>query len=454
MSEQIAVAAAPALTAWDRVKLARHAERPHALDYVRELATDWVELHGDRSFGDDQALVGGLARIGAHRVMVLGHQKGNDTRENLARNFGMARPEGYRKAERLMRHAEKFGFPLVTFIDTPGAEPGIGSEERGQATAIAESLLAMADLATPSVAVVIGEGGSGGALAIGVADRILMLENAIYAVASPEACAAILWKDAGRAPLPIYWGNRNWDPLLRETVTQMAADGITRAACFVTSAYSSYSGCRQYRENLFAAIDGVEGAPRLDRLRAYFNHPGFLEPFIDAAAAGLGEVAAGERRVAMLFVTHSIPESMNAASGAAGGAYLAQHHSLMESILTAVRERTGLDPEAELVFCSRSGPPQIPWLEPDVNDRIEQLGVHAVGKGSLLDDIRGLFAPGETNAARIDHGERMAQPFGLCHDTVAGDSSLVMDDRYPLAHNAIKQGGFTHIRTANNGDET
>lgn len=200
MSEQIAVAAAPTLTAWDRVKLARHAERPHALDYVRELATDWVELHGDRSFGDDQALVGGLARIGAHRVMVLGHQKGNDTRENLARNFGMARPEGYRKAERLMRHAEKFGFPLVTFIDTPGAEPGIGSEERGQATAIAESLLAMADLATPSVAVVIGEGGSGGALAIGVADRILMLENAIYAVASPEACAAILWKDAGRAP--------------------------------------------------------------------------------------------------------------------------------------------------------------------------------------------------------------------------------------------------------------
>ena len=200
VSEPTTVAAAPALTAWDRVKLARHAERPHALDYVRELATDWVELHGDRSFGDDQALVGGLARIGAHRVMVLGHQKGNDTKENLARNFGMARPEGYRKAERLMRHAEKFGFPLVTFIDTPGAEPGIGSEERGQATAIAESLLAMADLATPSVAVVIGEGGSGGALAIGVADRILMLENAIYAVASPEACAAILWKDAARAP--------------------------------------------------------------------------------------------------------------------------------------------------------------------------------------------------------------------------------------------------------------
>jgi acetyl-CoA carboxylase carboxyl transferase subunit alpha len=160
---------------------------------------DWVELHGDRSFGDDLALIGGLASFEGQTVMILGHQKGNDTRENISRNFGMARPEGYRKAERLMRHAEKFGFPVLTFIDTPGAEPGIGSEERGQATAIAESLLTMADLGVPTVAVVIGEGGSGGALAIGVADRILMLENAIYAVASPEACAAILWKDAGRA---------------------------------------------------------------------------------------------------------------------------------------------------------------------------------------------------------------------------------------------------------------
>jgi acetyl-CoA carboxylase carboxyl transferase subunit alpha len=187
------------LSAWDRVKLARHPGRPHALDYVNGLMTDWVELHGDRAFGDDNALLGGLARLDGRTVMVLGHQKGRDTKENIARNFGMARPEGYRKAQRLMRHAEKFGFPLVTFIDTPGAEPGIGSEERGQATAIAESLLAMSELRVPSVAVVIGEGGSGGALAIGVADRVLMLENAIYAVASPEACAAILWKDTGRA---------------------------------------------------------------------------------------------------------------------------------------------------------------------------------------------------------------------------------------------------------------
>ena len=192
-----AIASAP--TAWDRVKLARHPERPHFLDYLEALTTDWVELHGDRAFGDDRALIGGLATFDGQTVMVLGHQKGNDTKENIARNFGMARPEGYRKAERLMRHAEKFGFPLITFIDTPGAEPGIGSEERGQGTAIAESLLTMADLGVPSVAVVIGEGGSGGALAIGVADRLLMLENTIYAVASPEACAAILWKDAGRA---------------------------------------------------------------------------------------------------------------------------------------------------------------------------------------------------------------------------------------------------------------
>jgi acetyl-CoA carboxylase carboxyl transferase subunit alpha len=186
-------------SAWERVKLARHADRPHTLDYVNALTTGWIELHGDRVYGDDPALIGGLATFDGQTVMVLGHQKGDDTKEKLVRNFGMARPEGYRKAERLMRHAEKFGLPIIAFIDTPGAEPGIGSEERGQATAIAESLLTMADLSVPSVAVVIGEGGSGGALAIGVADRLLMLENSIYAVASPEACAAILWKDAGRA---------------------------------------------------------------------------------------------------------------------------------------------------------------------------------------------------------------------------------------------------------------
>lgn len=188
------------LTAWERVKLARHPDRPHTLDFIHELMADFVELHGDRVHGDDRALIGGLARFGKRTVMVLGHQKGSDTKENLERNFGMSRPEGYRKAARLLRHAEKFGLPVVSLIDTPGAEPGVGSEERGQATAIAESLLAMAELTVPTVAVVIGEGGSGGALAVGVADRILMLENAVYAVASPEACAAILWRDAARAP--------------------------------------------------------------------------------------------------------------------------------------------------------------------------------------------------------------------------------------------------------------
>jgi acetyl-CoA carboxylase carboxyl transferase subunit alpha len=190
----------PTPTAWERVKLARHPDRPHAPNYIRELMGDYVELHGDRAFGDDRALVGGLARFADRTVMVLAHQKGRSTNENIERNFGMARPEGYRKAARLMRHADKFGFPIISLIDTPGAEPGIGSEERGQATAIAECLLAMVDVAVPTLAVVVGEGGSGGALAIGVADRLLMLENAIYAVASPEACAAILWKDSTRAP--------------------------------------------------------------------------------------------------------------------------------------------------------------------------------------------------------------------------------------------------------------
>ncbi|MGH2557935.1 MAG: acetyl-CoA carboxylase carboxyltransferase subunit alpha [Thermomicrobiales bacterium] len=187
-------------TAWERVKLARTPERPHTLDYLHDLMTDFVELHGDRTFGDDHALIGGLARFGERTVLILGHQKGGNTRENIARNFGMARPEGYRKAVRLMRHAEKFGIPVVTIIDTTGAEPGIGAEERGQGTAIAESLLTMVGLRVPIVATVTGEGGSGGALAIGVADRVLMLENAVYSVVSPEGCAAILWKDAAKAP--------------------------------------------------------------------------------------------------------------------------------------------------------------------------------------------------------------------------------------------------------------
>ncbi len=187
------------LTPMERVRLARDSHRPHTLDYISDLFTNFIELHGDRSFGDDRALLGGIATFRGRTVMILGHQPGTNTKENIERNFGMPRPEGYRKARRLMEHAEKFGFPIVTFIDTPAADPGVGSEERGQGTAIAESLLAMIGARVPVVCTVIGQGGSGGALAISVGDRILMLENAIYAVAPPEACAAILWKDASRA---------------------------------------------------------------------------------------------------------------------------------------------------------------------------------------------------------------------------------------------------------------
>jgi acetyl-CoA carboxylase carboxyl transferase subunit alpha len=186
--------------AWQRVQLARHPERPYTLDYVRSIFDDFVELHGDRLFSDDAALVGGLAALEGTTVVVFGQQKGRDTRENAQRHFGMARPEGYRKALRLMQQAEKFGFPVISFIDTPGADPTLPSEERGQAFAIANNLLQMARLKTLSIALVIGEGGSGGAIAIGLADRVLMLENAVYSVASPEASASILWRDAALAP--------------------------------------------------------------------------------------------------------------------------------------------------------------------------------------------------------------------------------------------------------------
>jgi acetyl-CoA carboxylase carboxyl transferase subunit alpha len=185
-------------TAWDRVQLARHPQRPYTLDYLQLAFADFLELHGDRLFGDDAAVVGGLAGLDGRTVMVIGHQKGRDTRDNVLRRFGMARPEGYRKALRLLRHAEKFGMPVVTLIDIPGADPSLVAEERGQAFAIAENLLAMSRLRVPIVSVIVGEGGSGGALALGLADRVLMLENAIYSVASPEAAASILWKDGGR----------------------------------------------------------------------------------------------------------------------------------------------------------------------------------------------------------------------------------------------------------------
>ena len=188
------------LTAWQRVQISRHIARPFFLDYVRMACTDFVELKGDRLFGDDASMPGGLATIGGIRCVVIGQQKGRDMKENLLRNFGSPHPEGYRKALRLMRMAEKFGFPFVAFIDTPGAYPGIGAEERHIAEAIAVNIRDMMALRTPIISIVIGEGGSGGALGIGVADRVLMLENAYYSVISPEGCAAILWKHRKHAP--------------------------------------------------------------------------------------------------------------------------------------------------------------------------------------------------------------------------------------------------------------
>jgi len=188
------------LNAWQRVQIARHPLRPYTLDYINSLMTDFIELHGDRLFSDDKALITGLAKIDDQKIMVMGHQKGRDTKENLKRNFGCAHPEGYRKALRVMQLAQDHHLPIVVFIDTPGAYPGIGAEERGQAQAIAVNLREMMLIATPIVAIVIGEGGSGGALGVGIADRVCVLENAYYSVISPEGCAAILWKSGAKAP--------------------------------------------------------------------------------------------------------------------------------------------------------------------------------------------------------------------------------------------------------------
>ncbi|MDP2044146.1 MAG: acetyl-CoA carboxylase carboxyltransferase subunit alpha [Candidatus Omnitrophota bacterium] len=189
------------LSPWQKVQLARHQQRPYTLDYIGMIMSDFVELHGDRLFGDDKAMVCGLAKIEKKKILIIGHQKGRDTKENLKRNFGCAHPEGYRKALRVMQMAEEFDLPIVVFIDTPGAYPGIGAEERGQSQAIALNLREMACISVPIISIVIGEGGSGGALGVGVADRVAVLENSYYSVISPEGCAAILWKDGAKAPL-------------------------------------------------------------------------------------------------------------------------------------------------------------------------------------------------------------------------------------------------------------
>jgi acetyl-CoA carboxylase carboxyl transferase subunit alpha len=257
-----------ALTAWQRTQVARHPRRPHTRDLCRLLFDDFIELHGDRLYGDDPAIVGGLARFEGRSVVVVGHQKGRDTREKIARNFGMPHPEGYRKALRLMQLAEKFAKPVVALVDTPGAYPGIGAEERGQAEAIARNLRAMAALRTAIVAVVTGEGGSGGALAIAMGNRVLMLEHAVYSVISPEGCAAILWGDASKAseaaalmritapellrlgvidaivPEPLGGAHRDWDgtaAALREALrVHLAALRGTAAEVLVVERYEKF----------------------------------------------------------------------------------------------------------------------------------------------------------------------------------------------------------------------
>jgi len=188
------------LSSWQISQVARHPQRPYTLDYVRNLFTDFDELHGDRAFAEDPSIVGGIARFGGQPCMVIGHQKGRDTKEKIYRNFGMPKPEGYRKALRLLKMAEKFGLPVFTFVDTPGAYPGVGAEERGQSEAIGRNLFVMAELRVPIICTVIGEGGSGGALAVAVGDTVMMLQYAIYSVISPEGCASILWKSADKAP--------------------------------------------------------------------------------------------------------------------------------------------------------------------------------------------------------------------------------------------------------------
>lgn len=281
------------LTPWDKVQLARHPHRPHTLDYVKALFEDFTEFHGDRRFGDDAAMLGGVARFGDQTIMVVGHQKGRDARENVRRNFGMPRPEGYRKALRLFQHAERFGMPVLCFIDTPGADPGIQSEERGQGNAIAENILVMAGLKVPIIATVIGEGGSGGALAIGVCDRLLMLEHSVYSVASPEGTAAILWRDSAKAPdaakamritAQDLYAMQVADTIVAEpeggahtspelviaavgAALQVHLAGLSRLdqESLLEQRYHKYRAIGQYQEGMHRSVFGTDGAAELIR---------------------------------------------------------------------------------------------------------------------------------------------------------------------------------------------
>lgn len=249
------------LTPWQVTQVARHPLRPYMLDYVQALFTDFTELHGDRHFRDDQALIGGLARFDGKPVMVIGHQKGRDTKEKVARNFGMPRPEGYRKALRLMQMAEKFCLPIITFIDTPGAYPGIGAEERNQSEAIARNLLEMSRLRTPVICSVIGEGGSGGALAVGVGDHVAMLQYSVYSVISPEGCASILWKDAKHAEEAAAAMGMTAASLLKHgLIDEVIAEPAGGAHRNRDAMYG------QFRDSLRTALNAAMKRPRQDLL--------------------------------------------------------------------------------------------------------------------------------------------------------------------------------------------
>jgi acetyl-CoA carboxylase carboxyl transferase subunit alpha len=278
------------LSPWDRVKIARHPKRPFVLDYAASVFTDFSELHGDRLFADDPALVGGLAKLGDQKVVLLGTQKGRDTKENIKRNFGSAMPEGYRKALRLMKLADKFGLPIISLIDTPGAFPGIGAEERHVAEAIAVNLREMTLLDVPIVAVIIGEGGSGGALGIGVADRVLILENAYYSVISPEGCAAILWKDRSAAPkaaeaLRITARDLHQLGLVDEIVPEPLGGAHNDLA-------ETARTLKAVLETNLAALKKLSGAERLKmRYQKYRAHGHFIETQNQAIETGNGAPA-------------------------------------------------------------------------------------------------------------------------------------------------------------------
>ncbi len=254
------------LTPWQISQVSRHPQRPYTMDYIEHLFTDFEELHGDRNYADDAAIVGGLARFNGQSVMVIGHQKGRDTKERQYRNFGMPRPEGYRKAMRLMRLAEKFGIPIMTFIDTPGAYPGVGAEERGQSEAIGKNLYVMAELRVPMICSIIGEGGSGGALAIAIGDALLMLQYATYSVISPEGCASILWKSASKAP--------DAAETLGITATRLKALGLIDKIVNepLGGAHRDYPAMMQtMKKALQDSLKQAESLPMNDLLQARFN---------------------------------------------------------------------------------------------------------------------------------------------------------------------------------------